>query len=563
MDTQRLSECKKRFKTLMEIQEKWAPKWKEVSRLILPERGFYDGDDIDEAKAPDYRKIIDDTATSAAGILMAGLMSGLTPQNKQWFKLELRNNPLSKNKQVRMWLDYVEGAMLEVFNGSNVYEALPHIYEEAGTFGTAAAAILEDPFQMIRINVSTVGEYALGVDNYGTVNAFARSFILTVSQVVEQFGLENCSAFIRGRYKNNNLDEKVKVYNLVAPSYRGIRNFSIDGEKPFVSFYWTDEVNEAHPGGFLYVGGFDEFPFMTPRWKTTTMRSCYGIGCGMRAIGNVRSLQKLQESGHLGVEKAVNPPVHINAQNAHAAKIDLAAGGRSYIPVSGSSFGIKTAYDVAIDLSGVQAYIADTRQRINRCFNADLFLMVAGQNKQMTAKEVAALQAEQLLQLGPVLQKMTAEGTTILINRTFNIMLKNNALPPVPQELEGVDIEVEYRGMLAQAQKAAETNALGESLTWVGNIIQMNPESADVINWDFGVRRIFDNAGLPAEMLRSEGEVAKVRQERAQAQAAAAEQEQAAQMAQNAKTLSQADLEGDNALARMSAQEGESGGAPA
>ena len=553
MDNRSLEKVKVRFSELLKLRQSWEQQWKEISTYVMPERGFFDGDDADKVKVPNYKVVLDDSATIAVGILSAGLMGGLTPQNKQWFKLVLRNNPdLSRNKNVRLWLDYVEQAMTSVFNYSNVYESLPHVYEECACFGTGAASILEDNTSVIRMRSFTVGEYSLGTDASGRVDTLARSFWASNAQIVEEFGLENVPDSIADGYKNGRLDDKRKLYNLIQRNYQHIEGLrSGVKDKPFVSYFWTDTTNDKRNDGFLAVRGFYEFPFMTPRWKTSTTKDCYGVGCAMRALGNVRTLQLLQADSNWGIEAGIKPALQINSELKTNSPISIEPGSISHVAGQGANWGAKNLYEGRIDLQQVEYKIAQTQARINRSFYADIFLMVAGQGKQMTAKEVAALQSEQLLQLGPVFQKMTTEGTTVLIQRTFNIMLTNNMFPPAPRELMGQDIDVEYIGLLAQAQKAAELNNIGSTMAFAGQIIAMSPEATDAIDFEAAMRTYFDRAQMPADILRSPEEIANIRAQRAQAQAAAQEQAREAQALETAKTLGGIKTDTPNVLTEM------------
>ncbi|PWG73491.1 phage head-tail adapter protein, partial [Enterococcus hirae] len=73
--------------------------------------------------------------------------------------------------------------------------------------------------------------------------------------------------------------------------------------------------------------------------------------------------------------------------------------------------------------------------------------------REMTAREVQERHEEKLLMLGPVIERVQNELLDPMIDRVFSIALRGNALPPPPEELEGVDLRVEYISILAQAQR--------------------------------------------------------------------------------------------------------------
>jgi hypothetical protein len=545
MNDERKKQVVKRFNALQQLQEQQVPQWKQITKFILPDRGFYCGDDPTKARVPDYKAIIDDTGTNASEIVSAGLLSGLTPQNKQWFRFGLKSNPeLARNHNVKLWLSDTEQRIMSVLNYSNVYEALPIIYEECAGFGTAASAVLDDFETIIRMRTYTAGEYMIGVNNKGEVDTFARVTQMTTAQIVEQFGLDNVPSEVQAAYKGGSLDKFFTVFNLVQPNYDRVEGLYDKRNKRFASFYW---MNCGSDKEFLDMRGFDDFPFLTPRWKISTTNSCYGVGRGTKCLGNIKTLQKLQKDSLLGVEMGIKPPMQVNSAN-RVNGISIMPGYLNFVSAAGASYGMKTAFDVQLDLQSVEAKIATTRQLIMTGYGASLFLMLANNDKAKTAREVAAIESEQLIQLGPTLQIMTGEGTTPLLNLTFNKMLFGGMLAPVPRELEGVDIDIEYIGLLAQAQKIAELNVIGQSLTFAGQVMAINAESGDIVNWDSAIKTYFDKAGAPPELLNSDAAVEQVRKARAEAAAQEKQLAQAQILAQGAKTLSETDMSKQNAL---------------
>ena len=80
-------------------------------------------------------------------------------------------------------------------------------FEELLTFGTASALIQEDFIDVIRSRIFTIGEYALGFDSSGRLDAFYRQFWMTVKQIIDEFGKENAPNNIKTAYDNNNIDK--------------------------------------------------------------------------------------------------------------------------------------------------------------------------------------------------------------------------------------------------------------------------------------------------------------------------------------------------------------------
>jgi len=92
-----------------------------------------------------------------------------------------------------------------------------------------------------------------------------------------------------------------------------------------------------------------------------------------------------------------------------------------------------------------------------------------------------------------------------------------NIMPP-PEELQGVDLDVEFVSMLAQAQKAVGVNSVDRFTSNLGMIAQMKPDVLDKIDTDTWADKYSDMLGVDPDLIVSNENVAIVRQQRAEAQ---------------------------------------------
>ena len=121
----------------------WWAHWKELSDYLLPRSGRYFVQDRNKG----WRRnnmIYDNTGTRSMRVLAAGLMSGLTSPARPWFRLATADPELMQYAPVKQWLGDVTNLMLMVFQRSNTYRTLHMMYEELGTFGTAASIMTTD-----------------------------------------------------------------------------------------------------------------------------------------------------------------------------------------------------------------------------------------------------------------------------------------------------------------------------------------------------------------------------------------------------------------------------------
>jgi hypothetical protein len=142
---------------------------------------------------------------------------------------------------------------------------------------------------------------------------------------------------------------------------------------------------------------------------------------------------------------------------------------------------------------------------------------------------VAERHEEKLLMLGPVLERLHNELLKPLIDETFTRMVQADLVPPPPEALQGVELDVEFVSMLAQAQRAIGVNGVDRFVGALGAVAQMRPEVIDKIDVDKWADSYSDMLGVDPDIIVASENVAIIRQQRAQAQAQA-QQMQAAQM---------------------------------
>lgn len=530
----------KRYAKLDIEYASWKPHYQDLSKFILPRNGRYLEDDKNKGNRRD-QFIIDSTATRAARTLSAGMMAGMTSPARPWFRLATGDPDMMEFQPVKEWVHVVSETMRRVFASSNTYRSLHTIYDELGTFGSGVSLLLPDFDNVIRHYTQTTGEYRLAQGARGLVDTIYREFPMTVSQVIQEFGKDNASGAVKSLYDAGNLDSTVIVRHVIEPRHDRDRTKRDKFNMPWRSAYYE---KGAESDKLLSEGGFEEFPGLTPRWSVMG-GDVYGRSPGMDALGDVMQLQFMQEKKSKAIDYQADPPVQMPA-SLQGQQHDLLPGGQTYYDdLGGKRGGIRTAFEVNLDINALLGDIQDTRNQINSTFYADLFTMLSTMDRrQMTATEVAERHEEKLLVLGPVLERLHNEMLDPLIDRTFSMMIRAGILPPPPEELQGEDIKVEYVSMLAQAQRAVGVTAVDRLLGTVGNMAQFKPEVLDKLDGDQIVDAYSDMLGISPELIVADEQVAIVRTQRAQQAQQQQQMEAIPGAAQAAKTLSEVD--GDN-----------------
>lgn len=547
------------------------PQWRELGDYILPRRPRFTVTDVNRGDRRN-QKIIDSTGTIAARTLRSGMMSGVTSPARPWFRLTTPNPDLADYGPVKDWLYLVSQHMATVYLKSNIYNVLPILYGDMGVFATSAMAIEEDFEDTIRCYPFAIGSYMIAQDHRLKVNVFHRDFRLTVRQLIQKFGQtnrqtgsarwDNFSVQVRNLWDNGNYEAWIDVRHTIRP------NPDFDPKRPeskfkqFDSSYYeagssgsTDAYQSQEVNGiYLSEKGYDYFPVLCPRWEINA-EDVYGTSCpGMDSIGDIKQGQIGEKRSAQAIEKMVNPPM-IGPTSLRNQKATILPGDVTYLDVREGQQGFRPAHEVRASISELEQKQTQVRDRVRQAFYADLFLMLSeSDRRQITAREVEERHEEKLLALGPVLEQLNQDLLDPLIDITFMMMQRQGKIPPPPKELEGQPLRVDYLSIMAQAQKLVGIQGVERFAQFVGQLQATHPESGDKVDTDQLVEIYGEMTSIPPGIIRPQEQVDQIRAQRQQAQQAQQQAETIQQGAQAAKSLSQADLSGDNALTHLMEQ---------
>lgn len=506
--------------------------WEDIRDYIIPRAGRFDELTRTADRSSRYTHIYDSTGLRALRTLAAGMMAGMTSPAKPWFKLATPDPGLGEFAPVKQWLNQVTTLQRDIFARSNTYNSLHTLYEELGGFGTGLDIVVDDFEDVIRHYPMTVGEYALATSERGVVDTFMRTLLMTVEQVVRKFGIKNVSMTIKNLYDLGNFDALIPVLHYVAPRQdRDTRKLDAINMK-WQSCYFEAGGNENK---YLSEGGFKRFPALAPRWAVSSSSEVYGDGPGHEAIGDVKGLQHEQLRKAQAIDYQTNPPIQAPT-GSKGHMIDTLPGGVSFVDTAGQAGGIRTAFEVRLDLGNLLEDIRDTRSRINSTFYVDLFLMLQNDTRSgITAREIAERHEEKLLMLGPTLERLHNEMLAPLIDMTFDRIIAAGLVPPPPPELSEVDLKVEFVSTLAQAQRAVGLGSVDRLVNFVGMVSQakQDPGVWDKVDTDQMVDGYADMTGVDPTFIVSDEKVVEVRDIRAK-------QAQAQQMAAMADPMAKA-----------------------
>jgi len=120
---------------------------------------------------------------------------------------------------------------------------------------------------------------------------------------------------------------------------------------------------------------------------------------------------------------------------------------------------------------------------------------------------------------------------------TFTRMIEAGLVPPPPPELQGMELNVEFVSMLAQAQRAIGTNSVDRYVANLGAVAGFKPDVLDKFDSDQWADVYADMLGVDPKLIVPSDKVALLREARGKAEAARAQMEAAHTMSESARNL--------------------------
>lgn len=545
--------------------------WRDIGDYVYPRRVRFEVSDTNKGYKVNT-KIINSTALMALRTLRSGMMSGVTSPARPWFKLAHPIPDINKVFEVKRYLDEVSERMRGAFLRSNLYNVLPIIYGDIGSFGSSALFMEQDDEIGFRFYPFPIGSFSLANDGKGRVRVFFREYRMTVNQVVDKFAKKNAdgsvadwsniSQHVKNLYERNQRTQWIDIAHVVRanPDYDPNRvssrfkkfqsinyEYASGGQQNNVTGNMSTEDNQK----MLRVSGYDYFPVLCPRWEMSG-EDIYGTASpGMISLGDNKALQLMEKRKAQMIEKMVRPPM-VGPASLRKQNASILPGDVTFEDSRDGGRGFRAAHEINPAVLQIREDIREHELRIGRAFFQDLFLMLAqSDRRQITAREIDERHEEKLLALGPVLEQLNQDLLDPLIDNAFMIMEEQDLLPEAPELLQGGNLKVEYISIMAQAQKIAGLGALERFASFTYDVANADPRVLDKVNSDELIDAYADQIGIPTSILNPPEKVEAMRQAQAQAQQQQAQVEQANMQAKTAKDLSQAPIEDNTALGEL------------
>jgi hypothetical protein len=511
----------------------WEEHWREIAERVLPREDWFQASN----KTPGEKrteKVFDATAGLALERFAAAMESMLTPRTMKWHKLTVQDTELAGNQSVQKYLDEVTNILFQVRYSprSNFASQVHENYMSLGAFGTGALFVDDIIGFGLRYKSVHLSEIFFSENHVGMVDKVHRKFELTARQAAERWGVDKLADKIKTALEKSP-EQKFEYLHCVKPNEdRENRRKDYRGMK-YISYYicLTSRM-------IMSEGGYNTFPYAVSRYVTAP-KEIYGRSPAMTVLPDIKMINEMSKTVIRAAHKIVDPPLLLQEDGVLQA-FNTRPGALNYGGVDDQGRQVVQALqsnarvDIGMDM------MEQRRKVINDAFLITLFQILVDAPS-MTATEAMLRAQEKGALLAPTMGRQQSEMLGPLIERELDILARSGILPPMPKALadRGGDVEIQYVSPLNRSQRAEEGVAILRTLEAIAPIAQLDPSVMMRFNPDAIVKELAEINGVPAKILRSDEEIAEMRQQQAQ-QAEAQALLQAAPIAANsAKTLAE------------------------
>lgn len=338
-------------------------------------------------------------------------------------------------------------------------------------------------------------------------------------RLVDTYGKSNVSDKVRETYENNG-EEKFKI--VIAYVRKG------SGQEETVHVEHIEK--ESH--NVLEKAEFAEFPIHVARFRKLLTEK-YGRSPAMNALPDIIELNVLREAVIVATEKLLDPPLGILSDSMLGnGTVDTSAGAINVFDASGNRGNTPPIFQINTvgELSAVYQRITDLQQSIAQHFAIDRLLDFNNQVA-MTATETNERAGIREASLTSLLTRQVVEVFTPMVERSFNLMLRNDRFGYDPEDpaaevaknlgeevvyiperiakllRDGKDsYQVKFTTPADRIASAEEVEGLFSAIQVIQGLMQTHPEAKYRLDTNGVANNLSRLLGNPSDIIKSEEE---------------------------------------------------------
>ena len=486
--------------SLFDKRLQWESLWDLVYRYIAPERAAIFATGRRQSVSEIQSEVFDATAIDSAEGLVNLLISGLIPPWAKWFRIQPRDT-LDEQTQEDMAepLQLLEKRILQAINNSNFYqEAQPALLDQV-VGGTGGIAIREHN-GALAFRCIPLSEMAVHEDSLGRVSHVVRRGTIDLGSLRRLYW-DKIPQQRKDNLKNKKDHETEDTYevSVLGADDQWTYTRVLKGEPEVVLEKQTTRISRLIAFRWSKVPGY-----------------AYGRGPGLRALSDVRALNKLKELTLKNAALAVSgvwTVVNDGVLNPHTLTIQPGA----LIPVATNSPNDPSVLPLPSfsDFNVSNFSMDELRSSIQRAFMADQFQPLG--RTPASATEVAERTRVIASDMGASLARLQNELLIPVLSYVLDFLQRQELVP------EGLDLnddftEIQFVSRLAQAQWAEDRANLAELLQIAQAVGEVDPRAALVVDGESALREYAQLQGTPTRLLRNSEQIDTMMQQAQQTQ---------------------------------------------
>ena len=487
--------------------------WSDLSRVLLPTRQGFTQSVVDG----DYRMegIFDGTPMQAARSLANTVGAMIRPEGQTLAEVKAQDDTLNQQGEVQEWM----GRATEILD-SHIRNPLARFRQATGEVdldlvvmgtGILFVGLAKSQENLLYQSVHLKDGYPM-FDDEGNPYGMYRTKKMFIWQAELKFGKENLSKTVQEKIQNNQTDDKIDLMYWVGDR----KNKTIENPIFAKDFPIEELWMETQTKHIIAEGGFHEFPFVIPRWDTSTGEE-YGRSPGMVALPDSNTLQSMGETILVAGQRLADPPIMAPNDGAFQ-EVMTYPGGISYYDVeTAASVGGNPFFPMISgnNLPVTRDMQTDIRNQVAAAFFKNILNLPQG-GPQMTATEIIQRKDEFIREVGPVFGRFQTDYNEPLVDRSFRLLMREEAFGEIPEVLSGQNIKFEFDLPVDKIKKQVQSAAATDWAMQVMQMAQIAPEAKHLVNVDALARFKADAASLPHDIMNTREEVqAKVEAENA------------------------------------------------
>lgn len=497
----------------------WESVYRDIERLVDPTAvgGF-------SAQSPGALRGLDNfdaTAISGLDRFEAALGYVTVPKNQRWHGVSVVDKDLARVPAVKRWCQHATDRLFAMRYASFVGATVQYSEDrrQLGSYGTSGLWVDEWKGRGFFYKTIHQSELFIDEDFRGRVTIAHRKFELTAEQALGQFGEEALSPKMRQALERDETRrDKFQILHVVRPNAKREADKLDWRGKPVESAYIA--VDEKW---ILKRGGFFTQPIAVSR-NVTSPRDKYGRSPAMKVLGTIKGVNEMAKTILRAGHKAVDPALAFY-DDGDISKLATKPGGLNPGLVSPDGRLLVQPIPQGGNMPLGFELLERERDVIKTAFLEEFFKILTDPADRMTATQVLEMVAKQGVLIAPFADRYETEKLSVMIEREIDVGLRTGLIDPMPPEMveAGARPVVVMDNPLAKMARAQEASGFTR---WVEIGVQAAgagaPEALDRINWDEGMKDTGEVLGVRPSHIRTDDEIAELRRQRDEKEAAAA-----------------------------------------